>query len=175
MERIQKILEHEKFNDYIQRIRTLEQGRPYCLHPVEHSIDVARIAYILWLEYHLFQEKPSNDNTSIQMQAKEVKLQLYAASLLHDIGRFRQYLYGENHAESSAQLAVEILHDVDFDPSQQEVILDAIRNHNRMESPNLFTQLIQQADRLSRMCYRCKEQSRCYKISQMETRTGLIY
>jgi len=171
MERIQLILKHEQYLNYLTKIKTLEQGRPFCLHPIEHSIDVARIAYILWLEQKSLEDDFAMDY-NIQQQAK---LYLYTASLLHDIGRFRQYLYGENHAEASAELAVEILNDVGFSQQEQVEILDAIRYHNLYESTHLYTQLLQKADRLSRKCFQCAEQARCYKIDHMETKNGLIY
>jgi len=171
MERIQRILGHDKYLNYLAKIKTLEQGRPFCLHPIDHSIDVARIAYILWLE----QKSLEGDFTMEHNIQQQAKLYLYTASLLHDIGRFRQYLDGENHAQASAELAVEILNDVGFNQHEQVEILDAIRYHNLYESTHLYTQLLQKADRLSRKCFQCKEQARCYKIDLMEAKDGLIY
>ncbi len=177
MERIRRIVQHEKYQLYLERIRVLEQGRPFCLHPIEHFIDVARISYILWLETIISEHFGIQECTGNQkrLQMNEAKLLIYAASLLHDIGRYQQYLYGYNHADIGADLAVEILSDTDFDTEQQDLILDAIRNHNRSHSDNWLTSLLQTGDRLSRACYRCSQRASCYKLDQMETSKGIIY
>ncbi|OEH84375.1 hypothetical protein BHU72_11280 [Desulfuribacillus stibiiarsenatis] len=168
MEQIQRIVEHKKFQYYLNKISQLEQGRPYCLHPIEHSLDVARIAYILWLEEGI-------KNCQVSLPNFHIKKCIYAAALLHDIGRFRQYLYGERHPEASYLLAQSILDDTGFETPEQEIILDAIRFHNRNESEHAMTRIFQKADRYSRTCWKCREQSSCYKLSEMDTRHGIIY
>ncbi|OEF95795.1 HD domain-containing protein [Desulfuribacillus alkaliarsenatis] len=182
MQRIQRIFNHDKFAYYLKRIKTLEKGRPFCLHPLEHSIDVARIAYILWLEQSLKEggfSVSTNSTMDLTVDSEQaldaMKCYIYAAALLHDIGRYRQYLYGEEHAEVSANLAQEILVDTGFAEEEQAVILDAIRYHNAETSEYLLTRILQKADKLSRKCFQCTEQERCYKLSKMETRHGLIY
>ena len=46
MERVDKILAHPEFQVYMRRIREQERTRVFCLHGIEHSLDVARIGYI---------------------------------------------------------------------------------------------------------------------------------
>jgi HD superfamily phosphodiesterase len=68
MERIDKIWNHKLYQECRNQIEAAEENRIYCLHNLEHSLDVARIAYIMNLEeqYHLEREL------------------IYAIALLHD-------------------------------------------------------------------------------------------
>lgn len=51
---------------------------------------------------------------------------IYAAALLHDIGRLQQYLTGEDHAAAGMRTAQEILRDTAFSASEQQAILQAV-------------------------------------------------
>ena len=53
MERVDKILAHPASQVYMRRIREQERTRVFCLHGIEHSLDVARIGYIKNLEQGL--------------------------------------------------------------------------------------------------------------------------
>ncbi len=75
MERVNKILKHDLFNTYLKRNKMAEENRRFCRHDMEHFLDVARLAMIFNLRQDL----------SIP------KEMIYAAALLHDIGRWRQY------------------------------------------------------------------------------------
>ena len=77
----------------MEQIRVLEQDRIFCRHDTTHFLDVARIAYIENLENGLG-------------LAKE---EIYAAALLHDIGRHLQYTRGIPHEQASAMEAEGIL------------------------------------------------------------------
>ena len=76
MERINEISDHPLWKLHIEQLKEAEKDRIFCKHGIEHLLDVARIAYIENLE----------ENCDI---SKEM---IYAAALLHDIGRFLQYL-----------------------------------------------------------------------------------
>ena len=76
MEILAEIRKHPLFQEYYDKLKEAERGRKFCRHQMEHLLDVARIAYILNLEQKL----------GIR---KEV---IYAAALLHDIGKYRQYV-----------------------------------------------------------------------------------
>ena len=65
MERIDKILQHKKFQKYVKKNKKKEMNRIFCHHDLVHFLDVARIGWILNLDKEL----------------------LYGAALLHDIGR----------------------------------------------------------------------------------------
>ena len=71
MDRVNQIWSHPAYQEHYKKIQELESERIFCRHTPEHFLDVARLMYIYALEEHL--ELP-----------KEL---IYAAALLHDIGR----------------------------------------------------------------------------------------
>lgn len=154
MNRINKIYNHPLCKEIMDKISQLEKGRIYCLHGVEHAMDVARIAYIINLE----------ENLNID---KEI---IYATSLLHDLGRGINY---ENHAQQSVLLAKKILPDCDFNESETEQIINAISIHGEDKSTGLLG-IIQRADKLSRLCYNCKSIDTC-KWKKEELNLDIIY
>ena len=50
MERCQRIYEHPLYQHCMDNIERAEVGRIFCLHGIEHSMDTARIGYIMILE-----------------------------------------------------------------------------------------------------------------------------
>lgn len=98
MERLNRILRHPLWKGALQQIEELESERIFCRHDLDHFLHVARIAYIENLEQSLD-------------LSKEI---IYAAALLHDIGRGLQYEKGIPHEEASAALAEGILTDCGF-------------------------------------------------------------
>ena len=89
MKRVNAIWQHKVYQDCLERVRAWEEDREFCRHTPEHFLDVARLTWILALEAGIPAEKEL----------------VYAAGLLHDIGRFRQYEEGIPHEEASAQIA----------------------------------------------------------------------
>ncbi|CEO89115.1 HD domain-containing protein [Syntrophaceticus schinkii] len=87
---------------------------------------MSRITYILALESGRFFNLIEDNNLSGAQAAKEV---VYAAGILHDIGRWRQYETGEDHSVIGAELAAEILERTNFTPQEIRVITRAIREH----------------------------------------------
>lgn len=79
-----------------------------------------KIAYIRNLERNLGLKKES----------------IYAAALLHDIGKYAQYEEGIPHEIKSAEIAGIILSDmperIRFTPAEQQEILTAIRGHRKL-------------------------------------------
>jgi len=147
MDRINQILEHHTYRKCLQQIRRLEAGRIFCGHDMAHLLDVARLAYIFNLE----------EGLGI---AKE---QVYAAALLHDIGRHIQYLKGIPHHEAGILPAKEILADCGFSKEEEKEILEAIlshRNSSVAQGKNL-TGILYLADKKSRSCFSCKAEPEC--------------
>ena len=85
MERCNKIYNHPLYQERIKIIEERETDRIFCLHNLAHSLDVARIGYIMILEQNLNIDKEL----------------FYAASLLHDAGRYSD----KPHNLSGAELA----------------------------------------------------------------------
>lgn len=147
MDRINQILYHPLFKIYMEANAVKEQGRIFCRHNMSHVLDVARIAYILNMEE---EHQVSKD-------------MIYAAALLHDIGRHVQYETGEKHAYVSARLAPEILRNCGFEKDEIAEIVDAIYHHSdkkEIDDKGLRT-LIAKADRMSRACFACQASEEC--------------
>lgn len=147
MERIQTIMKHPLYKEYIGKIREWEKDRPFCRHDYVHFLNVARLALIISLKEHI-----------------DVPQELiYAAALLHDIGRHIQYETGSDHAMVSKRLAPPILKAAGFSQAEMDMILDAIDNHRNeavKEEKNLRG-LLYRADKLSRECYFCEANQLC--------------
>jgi len=166
MERIDAIVRDPLFQECLNKNRKAEEGREFCKHDLRHFIDVARITYILALESGRYASLLESNALSAQT-GKEL---VYAAGILHDIGRWRQYETGEDHSVLGAELAGEILERAGFSKRETRVIVRAIREHrSQREVPSLLGELLHRADNLSRACHECDAKDRCYKFSSMET------
>jgi len=147
MKRIDKILSHDLFISNLRKNNMAEADRCFCRHNIEHFLDVARIAVIINLE----------ENMGVD---KEL---IYAAALLHDIGRHVQYQEGTPHEEESSRIAPKILQECGFDDCETGVITDAILNHRCAESAGErnLRGLLYRGDKASRACFACEAQSLC--------------
>ena len=146
MERVNKILNNPKYKEYLKLNGEYEKDRKFCRHDLGHFLDVARIAYIIVLEEKL------DINKEI----------VYAAALLHDIGRWMQYSGNKSHEEGSADLAEDILAEAGFDGSEKDLILDAVRNHRNENTGTVnFSSIFYRSDKLSRICFDCAASADC--------------
>lgn len=171
MRRVDKVLKHEVFQEKENEIEELERDRIFCKHGLDHRVDVARLAYIFDLERGCGVEKDL----------------IYACALLHDIGRGRQYIDAIAHAEAGLPIAREILQDADFGEAEVIDILYAISKHSDESSPGMaavseimgfdcevseraekLSEIIYDADKLSRECYRCKSENICKWSDEMK-------
>lgn len=158
MDRISKLVQHELFITSFQLIQQEEKQRIFCKHGMEHSLDVARIAYILNLE--------NGYNVS-----KDI---IYATALLHDIGRSKQYTSDVNHNEAGALLAKKILTDIGFEDDQIEMMIQAILHHRKNNKDNdKLSMIIYQGDKLSRMCFHCEAYRDCYWNEEQKNKSIL--
>lgn len=167
MERIDAIIRDPLFQECLEKIKRAEKGREFCKHGLQHFIDVARITYILILESGYFSSFISEAGLSGQPSAKEV---VYAAGILHDLGRWREYETGEDHAPLGAILSEEILSRTGFTPEEIRVITQAIHEHREQRTQmTTLGEMLHRADNLSRACHECSAKDRCYKFPAMET------
>ena len=150
MDRVNSIIKHPLWISEMEKIGRAEETRIFCGHDLSHLLDVARIAYIFSLEKELAIDK-------------EI---IYAAALLHDIGRGREYTEGIPHDTAGAEIAERILWDSGF--SQEEIvdISDAVSHHRRTgrsadEEVNDLPSLIYYADKKSRNCFACSAYDEC--------------
>lgn len=144
MDRVNKILNHDIYQDYLKRLEVYEAKREFCRHNLEHFLDMSRIAYVMVLEEKLNYKKDV----------------IYAIGLLHDIGRVDQYEKGIEHHIASAYIAKEILKEIDFSSEEKEMIIESIENHRNSKSNNLNS-IIYQSDKISRPCFNCKASEQC--------------
>ncbi|WP_235839154.1 HD domain-containing protein [Clostridium sp. Marseille-P2415] len=159
IERITNILNNEVFKENLERNKTAERERMFCKHDLNHSIDVARIAYILNLEDQLDYDKEL----------------IYAVALLHDITKWRQYEDGTPHNISAAEVSDIILGSCGFHGKEKEMCKNAISKHRKLESENdSFAELMYKADKLSRFCFFCKAKNIC-NWSPEKMNKNLIY
>ena len=149
VDRADQILFHPKYQYALEEIEKWDKERQFCRHGIGHFLDVARLTYIHCLE------------AGVDV-GKDV---VYAAALLHDIGRYRQYEAGIPHEEASASLADEILPECSFSEEEQAQIRDAILGHRRKEAGaakgSALAELLCRADKLSRNCFACAVREAC--------------
>lgn len=157
MKRIDKILSNDSYKSYISYIENKEKSRRFCCHGMEHCLDVARIAYIISLE----------ENMEID---KEL---IYAAALLHDIGRAMEYKDGSPHHETGAEIAEKILGHTDFSSDEIKTICHAIACHKSESDGDGLCSLLYRADKLSRCCFNCEAYDECYWDEGMKSKTIL--
>ena len=149
MDRVNKILENDDFKRLVVDIEELEKDRIFCHHGMDHFLDVARIAVIM----------ASDENIPIDREL------IYAAALLHDIGRGEQYRCGTPHEEASAKLAPSILKACDFSDEETGRITEAIRQHGNetVKDRSDLTGILYRADKASRKCFKCAATDKCHK------------
>ncbi len=158
MKRVNCILKDADFLSYIAKIKKLEESRIFCHHDINHLLDVCRISWILALE-----EKLSID-----------KEKIYAAGLLHDIGRWVEYETGRDHAIVSGELAKDILHRCGFSENERARIIGAIKTHRKKEHNTDLGRILYKADKLSRTCFNCEAIDKCKRSEQVKKRP-LLY
>lgn len=147
MERIGRIIAHPLWQEKMEAIQRCERKRIFCRHGTQHLLDVARLAYIEALE------------RGLDMSVEEI----YAAALLHDIGRAEQYENGLPHHEASAALAAEILPECGFTETETAELLGAISAHRSAQAAEdgSLMGLLYRADKASRLCWACKAEKDC--------------
>lgn len=144
--KINLIIENHIFQKHLLEIEASEKLREFCMHDLQHFLDVARIMYIINLENEL----------------NIPKHVIYATALLHDIGRSEQYENGIPHDIASVKIAKNILLQCKYDTKEIEDILEAIGKHrNNTENLNALSCLLYKGDKLSRNCLNCKATHNC--------------
>jgi uncharacterized protein len=148
MDRVNKILFHPEYQKKLKELEMLELERKFCKHSLEHFLDVARLAYIENLEKGLYIPKDL----------------IYAASLLHDIGRVEEYKSGVDHEEASVLAAKELLPESGFTKEEEKQIIQAVSGHRDrgVRQTDDLAGILYRADKQSRICLNCKAFKECY-------------
>lgn len=145
MERINQILKHPEFRRALEEIDRLEADRAFCRHGLDHLLSVARLMLIYARE----------EGVDLSREL------IYAAALLHDIGRGAQYADGTPHEEAAVDLALPILADCGFMLWEAAEIVEAITAHRTGESASDLGRLLYRADKMSRPCFACSAVKEC--------------
>lgn len=146
MHRIDKIIKDKRFINRMNDIKVAEEERIFCGHGYDHLMSVARIAYILVLEEKLDIPKDY----------------VYAAALLHDIGRHSELEKEMNHRNAGPHIARPILIDAGFSEDEAEEICEAIRQHGTFpEEKGNLAGVLYRADKVSRDCFSCAAHEEC--------------
>lgn len=147
MERLQKILRHPLFKYHLDANNAAEADRCFCRHNMAHFLDVARIGRIISQEEQL----------QLPMDI------IYAAALLHDMGKHIQYEEGTAHELTGAEIAAEILPECGFDGAETELITEAICCHrdSSIAEERSLRGVLYRADKASRACFYCEAEKMC--------------
>lgn len=147
MDRRNQIYNHKLYQEYLKKNEVAEADRRFCHHDMVHFLDVARLAMIM--------KHQQDINVSEDL--------IYAAALLHDIGRWQQYEDKIPHEQASARLAPTILRECGFDAGEEEMVIEAVSNHRNSEVKDAMdlNGLLYRADKMSRSCFACKTEADC--------------
>lgn len=146
MNQMEAIRRHPLFQQEYQRLWDAEQTRVFCRHDMEHLLSVGRLMHLYSLEDH----------------AELPKELLYAAALLHDIGRHEELTRGTPHEIAGARLAGEILDDCHFPAREIQRIQAAILAHRQAGIRDPLALYLYRADKRSRLCFACPAAADCY-------------
>ena len=142
MQRCNNIYNHPIYIKRTKIIAEKEKDRIFCPHNLSHAFDVARIGYIMILEQGLDIDKEL----------------FYSAALLHDAGRYSD----KPHNESGAELARLIMPECGFSDFETECVSNAILGHRNNTQDDIFSKILYDADKQSRLCFCCNAQEECY-------------
>ena len=145
MNRIDKIIQSPQYVDTLKRLQALETDRIFCRHDISHFMSVARLMWIEVLEQQLSVDR-------------EV---VYAAALLHDMGRVDQMEQGTPHEQASADLAAQILPYAGYNEQEVRQVTSAILSHRKESTTSTLGRILYQADKRSRDCWCCSASDLC--------------
>lgn len=158
MKRVNRIYHHPLYQKHFTELQATEKDRIFCNHTMEHFLDVARLMYIYNLE----------------AQTALPKELIYAAALLHDIGRNEQYQIGTPHEQAGCKIAEIIMAECAFSSDEIRMVQYAIASHRnstaqtRDERSDVSTPLgvllsdyLYRADKQSRNCFSCRAFAEC--------------
>ncbi|MFZ5642708.1 MAG: HD domain-containing protein [Bacillota bacterium] len=166
MDRLEIIKEDPFYLECLLLNGERERDRLFCRHDYRHMLIVSQISFKIINDTGQKVEFIRFEGLAGPREAMEV---IYAAGLLHDIGRWRQYDSGEDHAIAGSKMARAVLERARFSEKEIELITRAIREHRRAApGQSLLGRVICLADDLSRPCTTCKARLDCYKYKYME-------
>ena len=158
LRRADNIMKNELFISAVRSIKEHEADRIYCCHGVEHLLDVARVGWRIAYErgYDLKEDI------------------IYAAALVHDIGRAMEYEDGTQHDQGSVIYASKILPECGYNEEETAQIVMAVAAHRMENSGMPLSEVLYEADKKTRLCFMCEARKTC-KWPQDMKNMELIY
>ena len=150
MDRVNNILNNIDYRKRVSEIIDSEYDRVFCRHGYDHLLMVARLGWAIMLEEYSRGERTLPDSCDKEL--------IYAAALLHDIGRYSYFEKeeGMDHRDSGVILARPILKASGFETDEIEQICDAINQHGaEPEDLKSLAGILFRADKKSRNCFDC--------------------
>ncbi|WP_301871087.1 HD domain-containing protein [Collinsella tanakaei] len=181
MPRVDAVWNHPVYQERYRVLQRAERDRAFCSHDLQHFLDVARIAWTVLLERGVavsYADALSGGDAAADAHWPKVARDVvYAAALLHDIGRADEYESGEPHDIAGPRIAAEILGTVEqdkrFSSGECEQILAAIAHHRTSAgcaggasaegvcSAGALADALRYADKAARACYACPARELC--------------
>lgn len=141
-----RIVKNLLFITKMAEIRRLERDRIFCRHDISHCMDVARLTMLICAEEGIQADRDT----------------VYAAALLHDIGRAEEYVSGTPHDFAGIETAARILTQLDCPPELSREIIRLIACHRDSKGKkNQLEAAFYRADKQSRLCFACPAQDEC--------------
>lgn len=166
MDRIERIKTDPLYLECLSLNGLREKERVFCRHDYQHMLLVSQISYKIITDTGGMDNFVKTEGLPGPAQALEV---ICAAGLLHDMGRWRQYDTGEDHALAGARMARAVLERAGFTPNEIKTVTRAIGEHRRAgPGTSYLGRVICLADDLSRPCGTCGARMDCYKYDYME-------
>lgn len=162
-DRYKKILTDPVFQEHMKIINESEKDRIFCCHGIAHLADTARISYII----------------SLENSAGIPKDIIYAAALVHDLGRACSDT-DVPHSVAGLKAAEKILENCGYTGDEIALVTDAVSAHShKNETPDIsslsdLSAILSKADTLSRQCFCCPALDECNWPGEKINRT-LIY
>lgn len=164
MERVNRIIADPVYRNYLQKNSDAEKNRVFCDHHFEHLLSTARITWLLLLE------------EGTPYISREIA---YAAGLLHDVGRWREYEDGTDHGTYSAEIAQPLLNKAGFSEAESALIVKAIAQHRSKSDAaghtSSLSSALRRADKYERTCFLCAARQECNKVETQPHRYELKY
>ncbi|MFZ5633960.1 MAG: HD domain-containing protein [Bacillota bacterium] len=166
MDRIERIKTDPLYVECLALNGDRERDRRFCRHDFQHMLSVSQISYKIISDTGNLDYFARTERLPGSARAVEV---IRAAGLLHDMGRWRQYDTGEDHALAGSRMARSVLERAGFIKREIETATRAIREHRRGgPGTSYLGRVICLADDLSRPCETCGARFECYKYEYME-------
>mgnify|MGYP002508293439 CR=1 FL=1 len=161
MKYVKRLLEETEYLQWVEELEQAEAERIFCRHGLSHSLDVARIGWILTLE---------RGQAGTGKPGEALKEKIYLTALLHDLGRLSEAKQGTPHHRAGAALAEQLLARIQYPKEDRQEILAAISDQVCFSVSNILFPIFMFSSHSNRKfpdffcpCSNCTVLRRCRK------------